>query len=73
MARSSGELGPNDPLTLREAAETLLRGIVKASTLRAAAARGELTVERPGRNLVTYAVTAGTPTISGQGIATAAP
>jgi hypothetical protein len=53
MARSPGELGPNDPLTLREAAETLLRGIVKASTLRAAAARGELTVERLGRTLVT--------------------
>jgi hypothetical protein len=53
MTRSSDEVGPNDPLTLRQAAETLLRGLVKASTLRAAAARGELTVERLGRTLVT--------------------
>jgi hypothetical protein len=37
-----GELGPNDPVTLPEAAETLLRGMVKASTLRAATARGRL-------------------------------
>ena len=37
------------PLSLQEAAATLLRGLVTASTLRAAAARRELTVERIGR------------------------
>lgn len=40
------------PLSLREAAETLLRGLVTASTLKAAAERGELAVERLGRRIV---------------------
>lgn len=40
------------PLSLREAAETLLRGLVTASTLKAAADRGELAVERLGRRIV---------------------
>ena len=40
------------PLSLREAAETLLRGLVTASTLRAAADRGELVVERLGRRII---------------------
>ena len=40
------------PLSLKEAAETLLRGLVTASTLRAAADRGELIVERLGRRIV---------------------
>ncbi len=44
---------PDDPLTLKEAAEVLLRGIVKESTLRAAAKRGDLVVERLGRATVT--------------------
>jgi hypothetical protein len=47
------EIGPDDPLTLKEAAEIVLRGVVKAATLRAAASRGELTVERLGRSIVT--------------------
>lgn len=40
------------PFSLREAAQTLLRGVVTASTLKAAAERGELTVERLGRKIV---------------------
>lgn len=47
------EFSPDTPLSLKEAAEVLLRGLVKASTLRAAADRGELTVERLGRRVVT--------------------
>lgn len=43
------EFDDNAPMTLREAAEGLLRGVVKASTLRAAADRGELEIERLGR------------------------
>lgn len=46
-------LSPQSPLSLDEAAETLLRGLVKASTLRAAAERGELATERLGRRIVT--------------------
>ncbi len=49
----AGELSPLSPLSLDEAAAVLLRGLVKASTLRAAADRGELTVERLGRRIVT--------------------
>ncbi|GGH12461.1 hypothetical protein GCM10007036_10290 [Alsobacter metallidurans] len=36
-------------LTLPEACTSLLRGLVKPATLRAAASRGELTLERLGR------------------------
>lgn len=43
----------DSPLSLREAANTLLRGLVKESTLRAAAARGELITETLGRRIVT--------------------
>ena len=43
----------DDPITLAEAAEVLLRGLVTASTLRAAADRGELQTERLGRRVVT--------------------
>lgn len=43
------DLDDNAPMTLREAAEGLLRGVVKASTLRSAADRGELEIERLGR------------------------
>src|SRR5665213_640014 len=46
-------LAPDDPLTFAEAAEIILRGLVKAATLRAAADRGELRFERLGRRLVT--------------------
>lgn len=37
------------PMTLAEAAQTVLRGVVKVATLRAAVERGELTIERLGR------------------------
>ena len=47
------EFAPDTPLSLKEAADVLLRGLVKASTLRAAADRGELEVERLGRRIVT--------------------
>lgn len=47
------EFLPDTPLSLKEAAEMLLRGLVKASTFRAAADRGELTMERLGRRIVT--------------------
>lgn len=50
---STKDLLPNAPLTLEEAAEICLRGIVKKSTLRTAAARGELAIERIGNRLVT--------------------
>lgn len=47
------DLSPDSPLTLDEAATVLLRGKVKAYTLRVAAKRGELTVERLGRLTIT--------------------
>lgn len=48
------ESNDDSPMTLREAAEVLLNGVVKASTLRAAIERNELTSERLGRvNVVT--------------------
>lgn len=47
------ELSPQSPLSLEDAAKLLLNGLVKASTLRAAAARGELEIERLGRRIVT--------------------
>lgn len=46
-------ISPDSPISLDEAAEICLRGLVKASTLRAAADRGELAIERLGRRLVT--------------------
>lgn len=45
--------GSHDPMSLSEAADVLLRGLVTKSTLRAAAARGELATERLGRRIVT--------------------
>jgi len=38
---------------LDEAAKICMRGLVKASTLRAAAARGDLVVEKIGKRLIT--------------------
>ncbi|ARN80674.1 hypothetical protein DSM21852_39940 [Methylocystis bryophila] len=52
MDNRADSLTPNTPLSLKEAAEICLRGIVKASTLRAAAERGELAIERLGRRIV---------------------
>lgn len=53
MPRLRSEIGRDDPVTLAEAADLLLRGLVTKSTLRAAAARGELQTERLGRRVVT--------------------
>lgn len=47
------EISPDSPISLNEAAAICLRGLVSASTLRAAAERGELTIERLGRRIVT--------------------
>ncbi len=44
------------PISLDEAAAICLRGVVSASTLRAAAERGELTIERLGRRITTCAL-----------------
>lgn len=43
------------PLTLDKAAQTLLNGVVKAATLRAAIHRGELAFERLGRTITVTA------------------
>lgn len=42
-----------DPITLTEASELVLRGVVTVSALRAEIRRGNLTVERIGKNLFT--------------------
>lgn len=47
-----GDFSPDSPLSLDEAASILLRGLVKAATLRAAAANGDLAVERLGRRII---------------------
>jgi hypothetical protein len=46
-------LEPDAPLSLKEAAEICLRGLVKEATLVAAADRGELITERIGKRRVT--------------------
>lgn len=51
--RSLAELLDDDPITLAEASEIVLRGAVTVSTLRAEVRRGTLTVERIGKNLFT--------------------
>lgn len=43
----------NDPITLTEASKVVLRGIVSVSALRAEIRRGNLAVERIGKNLYT--------------------
>jgi len=43
----------DDPITLEEASSLVLRGAIKVSTLRAEIRRGNLTVERIGKNLFT--------------------
>ena len=47
------ELAPDSPITFAEAARDILRGLVTASTVRAAADRGELDYEKIGRRVVT--------------------
>lgn len=53
MPRTAADFEPDAPLSLQEAADVLLRGLVKAATLRAAASRGELVVEKLGKRIVT--------------------
>lgn len=53
MPRTAADFSADSPLSLQEAAEILLRGLVKPATLRAAAARGELIVEKLGKRIVT--------------------
>lgn len=53
MTRSREDLQDDDPITLKEASELLLRGIVSVSALRSEMRRGNLIVERIGKNLFT--------------------
>lgn len=53
MRRTREELLDDDPITLKEASELLLRGIVTVSALRAEIRRGNLDVWKIGRNLFT--------------------
>ena len=50
---SEVQLSPDSPISLNEAAAICLRGLVTAATLRAAAERGDLVIERLGRRIVT--------------------
>lgn len=47
------DIGDEEPVTLAEASKVILRGIVSVSALRAEIRRGNLTVERIGKNLYT--------------------
>jgi len=53
MTRAIADLLDDDPITLDEASRLVLRGAVTVSTLRAEAKRGNLPVERIGKNLFT--------------------
>jgi hypothetical protein len=53
MTRALADLQEDDPITLTEASELVLRGAVTVSTLRAEVRRGNLAVERIGKNLFT--------------------
>lgn len=53
MQREACDLLDTDPITLTEASKVLLRGIVSVSALRAEIRRGNLAVERIGKNLYT--------------------
>lgn len=53
MLRTAADFHADDPVSLQEAADVLLRGLVKAATLRAAASRGDLMVEKLGKRIVT--------------------
>lgn len=47
------DIGDDEPVTLAEASRIILRGIVSVSALRAEIRRGNLAVERIGKNLFT--------------------
>lgn len=51
--RALAAIADDDPITLGEASEIVLRGAVSEQTLRAEIRRGNLQVERLGRNLFT--------------------
>ena len=46
MTRKREDILDDDPMTLKEASEVLLRGIVSVSALRSESRRGNLIVER---------------------------
>lgn len=47
------DINMDAPISLQEAAEVLLRGLVRPATLRAAADRGELNVYKIGKRIIT--------------------
>lgn len=51
--RALADFRDDDPITLSEASEIVLRGAVTVSTLRAEIRRGNLVVEKIGKNLFT--------------------
>lgn len=53
MSRALQDLLDTDPITLKEASEIVLRGVVGVTALRAEIRRGNLVVERIGKNLFT--------------------
>ena len=53
MTKPARELFDSDPITLTEASQVVLRGVVSVSALRAEIRRGNLAVERIGKNLYT--------------------
>lgn len=53
MTRECADLLDTDPITLGEGSKLLLRGIVSVSAMRAEIKRGNLVVERIGKNLFT--------------------
>lgn len=54
MSRAApADIGDDEPVTLTEASRVILRGIVSVSALRAEIRRGNLAVERIGKNLYT--------------------
>ncbi len=53
MTRPLADLLDTDPITLSEASEVVLRGVIGVAALRAEIRRGNLAVERIGKNLFT--------------------
>ncbi|TIU67265.1 MAG: hypothetical protein E5W25_15860 [Mesorhizobium sp.] len=53
MRRTREDLLDDDPITLQEASDLLLRGVVSVAALRSEIKRGNLIVERIGKNLYT--------------------
>ncbi len=53
MTRALADIRDSDPITLTEASRVVLRGVVSVSALRSEIRRGNLAVERIGKNLYT--------------------